>query len=501
MKNNSPTTFSRQGFIGIKSAWILGIFIAVASVFAETETSLVTGELGATSDYKRATAKTTGSSGKTVTLFRSGSLSGAFRSEIYFSVTVPPGLKILKIHPRTYPRSRGKARVIMMHEQEPTVSDIYSGNNSGFTAAYPPAGTWYGLVYGESGYQGLGFDIKGVVDPKPFSPVAGRYAQLVNDEDYVSILVSGSGSFTGNLYIRGVRSAFKGKFDIDGDASKVNGTPYSLHLDREPSASGLGANVISGSILGRSISAHHTAYKKGSSAQEAGRYTVMLSPQITSSTVPPGIGYGRISVTKTGGTTFSGRLADGSSHTFSGHVYGSPTGKNQILIYTPKSYRSKGLLCGALTFESSSNSDCNGIVRWIKPVTQTARYPDEIDTHLTAFGNRYGVRSRGLPAVDFPTNIEVRLSGGGLDSDIVEAATYSALNKVLILGSNPSKLKVTINSAQGTFSAAFIHPATNKKVTSKGVLYQNTNSPRAAGYFLGPIVDGSAFGGAITLLP
>jgi hypothetical protein len=360
------------------------------------------------------------------------------------------------------------------------------------------------LLYGDSNFSGYGFDVTGVIDPSPFSLVAGRYSQIINSTDYLSLSVSSSGAFTGTLYRQRIRITVKGKFDVSGNATSLTGVPHTLRLDREPNASGLGANVITGTVSDLAISAYRAAYKTGDSAPEAGLYTSTMTPQSPSSTVPPGIGYTRITITKTGNATVSGRLPDGSTVTYSGPLHGSSTGKKQLLLYTVQPYTGKGMLSVPLTFDTTVASDCSGICRWIKPDIRSTTYPTQINTSLNVTASRYGARSRGLPALDFPSradNVLIRLSGGGLTSDIVETATFSNLNAVTITGLNMSKLKVTINASTGTFSTTFIHPATRQTMTCLGVLYQNIAFPQSAGYFIGPLLNDTRSGGKITLLP
>ena len=139
------------------------------------------------------------------------------------------------------------------------------------------------------------------------------------------------------------------------------------------------------------VAFHHVAYGKGQAAIEAGKYTALLNATDTGMTVPQGTGYATLTVSKTGGATMAGKLADGTAFTAAGPLVGGTMG-DQFVLNVPLPYRSvmtkgaKGLLAGALTFEPLTGSHLDGSVGWMKPEQTTGAFPAAIDTSLSVIG-------------------------------------------------------------------------------------------------------------------
>lgn len=429
-----------------------------------------------------------------ILLFNSGSLSGSRGSDQYFQFTVPPGLLSVTLEIFTYPGAYGSGRAAASYNTYPSDAALNSGNPTGYN---PPAGTYFARVHGDSYFRGIGVRILGT--PPPFYSVAGTFASVVDGTNYVRFTVNTMGAFSGVFLLDRVAIPFKGRFDSNGNAASIQPVPFSLHLDPDPSTDGLGANVVTGTVAGHTVAAYHTAYRATSNARETGSYTVLLSPTQTGATIPSGIGFASLRVARNGNSTMVGKLPDGTSFTSSGPLFGAPGKKRQFLLLSTAVYANKGLIASPIVFEALPGNNCTSSLRWLKPVTASTVYPGSIDTTLALTGNLYGSRLRGLPAVDFTpglNNITLNLSGGGLATNISEAATFSILNTVTLSGANPSNIRVAVNSATGIFRGLFAPVPGGADVPFTGMLYQNANTPRAAGYFL----NGTQ-GGAITIDP
>ena len=64
------------------------------------------------------------------------------------------------------------------------------------------------------------------------------------------------------------------------------------------------------------MTATHAAYGKGETVNELGKYTILINPAAAGAAIPAGVGYGKMTVSKTGGVSVTGKLANGSA--FSG---------------------------------------------------------------------------------------------------------------------------------------------------------------------------------------
>ena len=321
--------------------------------------------------------------------------------------------------------------------------------------------------------------------------------------EFVTFTLSATGIFSGKILLPGGFGSFTGVFNPNGDGTSVSPNFFSLQLSSASSGNDPSTAVIAGSVAGKAVSAWHTAYRAGDSTPEAGKYTVLLSPTQTGPTLPPGTGFGVVTIAKGGGVKTVFKLADGTALTGGSALHGSASGKHQFVLYPPTFYGKTGRLVGLVTMQSLAGSDLDGAVGWIKYASTAKYYPDAIDTTLTLVGARYAARPRGFPAVDFPAranNISVTLKGGGIP-ETSATGTLSALNLVTVSSVNSVGIKITVNAAAGSFSGSFVHLQNGKTIKFSGALFQHSSAPKAAGFFLGPLDDGFAPGGAVSILP
>jgi len=126
-------------------------------------------------------------------------------------------------------------------------------------------------------------------------------------------------------------------------------------------------------------------------------------------------------------------------------------------------------------------------------------YPQAFESALDADGAQYvvpGVRISVLPIITGTFT----LSNGGLPSDDSELV-FLYKNVLYFPAANLNNISVAINVAAGSFSGVFTHPVSKKPITFSGLLYQNANSPGAAGFFIGPVITGTSVTGDVLLTP
>jgi hypothetical protein len=313
-----------------------------------------------------------------------------------------------------------------------------------------------------------------------------------------------TGHLTGKLIYEGATQAVNGVFDKDGF---YNGKPAGLGLVLSSGSGGESYTAgywMHGSVSGQNGSApfntYHAAYARKEAVAEAGKYTLLLSGTGKSNSIPQGTGYAYAAVAKTGGgVTMKGKLADGTAFSVAGLVVSGPDG-NEFFVFNPKVYGKKGLFAGPVVFEHLTGSDCNGTMEWMRPAGGGALYPQGFDAYLNLAGSIYVKPGKGI-VLPLLVDGTLTLSAGGLSAPIPEPVAVSPQGILVVTGSNPNDLKISVDTSTGGVSGSFVHPVSMKPVSFSGVLYQNTSLPGAGGFFIGPILSGTSLSGNVILAP
>jgi len=367
----------------------------------------------------------------------------------------------------------------------------------------------------------VGLAATGTNGPVTFSGGAGSYAGLLSGtgnsvRGYAGLTLTAKGAVTGKLYLDGVSTAVKGAFATNGSFS---GTPFNLGMVLTSGSGGplnpAGYQMISNAASNNgsvAYIAYHAAYTAVQSVKEYTKYTLIMNGTDTDPSIPQGSSYATLVIPKKGGTvSFTGKLADGTPLVYSTFIASGPYG-HQILLFDSALYNSKGFVGGPLTFEPRLDTDCDGIVQWVKPpAISKTNYPGGINTLLTAGGAEYILPTHVNPPIPITDGTFI-ISDGGLPAPDAEGVVLFTTDRLLFTGANPNNIKVTINGAAGNFTGTFLDPVTLKSTAFSGVLYQNNNDPGAAGFFLAPIVTGSnarglpilsgtTLSGNVTLIP
>ena len=293
--------------------------------------------------------------------------------------------------------------------------------------------------------------------------------------------ITGSGTYTGKLLIKGSTYAISGGFNVFGQASNYiartaeQGGPMTLEMtlnwnDSPPNISG----TVSGSNGAWLANLTNELALKGSSSAE---YTACVFPDGT----PPGYGY--MLITNHEGTfTLRVTLADGTS--FSQTV--PLSGAGDLPVYG-NLYGGTGLLLGWIGLESGSLS---GNLTWIKPASRsTALYGNGFTNQIFLQGSPWTNPLPHTAAIDLPSG-QLAISGESLLTNLTFNVMVSNNNALVKLpGGSTNSLTGSISPKTGLLTITFGNGA--GKATTAGTAAVLQNVTNAAGFFLGKANAGS----------
>ncbi len=346
----------------------------------------------------------------------------------------------------------------------------------------------------------------------------------IDHHGLLGITVLATGTFTGKVTLCGTVFPISGVFQNEGGArfgtlktttlqlrkKELSVGALALALDTTPGAERItGTLSKDGSVVSVLDHADHALYtaKKNPAAPlmnvpvtlldpstDNGLYTALFlasdAPNNGVNAFPRGDGWAKVSVTAAGAVRITGKLADGSTVSYSNLL----SRTNELPVFTLL-YLNKGLLSGTLKFDPTrEESDARGAgFTWYKRANASdklypAGWPEGIQVGMTASkfvrsaGNSdltvLGIAGKTAPAV----NAALLLANGLLAEPISTDLSIAAGNKVTIAGTNGGELKVSINPVAGSVTGSFIHSGDGKAVPFSGVIYQKTHS--AGGFFL-----------------
>jgi polygalacturonase/PKD repeat protein len=325
-------------------------------------------------------------------------------------------------------------------------------------------------------------------------PAVGKYNGLVIQTNAPSQASSGSikltvsrhGPFAASLTVGGVRSAFKGQFDISGNATNTvvrkgsNSLQVILHLDLADDPDQITGIISDGSFTSE-VLADRDVFSAMARCPLAGTYTVVLQPpEGNDPSIPEGFGYGTLTVTSTGLGRMIGFLADGAKISVS-----VPLSKHGTWPLYEALYKNQGACIGWVTF--GTNSSVGATVDWFRPpLSSSPFFPSGFSTNVTLSGERYVSPANGGPGIAI-TNV-VTLGGGNLIGSIVETVQVSEVGSVFVSPPNTQNLQLKLQPATGQFRGSFTHPVLNKTVNFNGLVLQLDGT--GSGYFLGNSASG-----------
>jgi Tol biopolymer transport system component len=243
--------------------------------------------------------------------------------------------------------------------------------------------------------------------PNPFTGQSGSYRfaggnASFNGEGVLTLTESGGISLV--VRSQGARFRGKGTLPLNGIFEGALTAP-----GREPLDVRLTTNFPAGSITiqfpenGLVVPVEREARNLEAIGLEAGRYTLILSPQTVSAASPEGFGRISMDLERSGAYRLTGNLADGTGIAAAGHLL--ETGS--FLIHSSL-YNDRGFLTGRGSVTDATAGTMAGELLWRKPADEgDATYPLGFQTTLVVAGTP---KPDALPA-DF---VQVSLSGAGL---------------------------------------------------------------------------------------
>jgi uncharacterized repeat protein (TIGR03803 family) len=322
----------------------------------------------------------------------------------------------------------------------------------------------------------------------PFIAAAGTYDGLFSDASGVAeqsagllrnLVIGKSGSYSGQIVIRGIAHGFTGSFDASEQSSATvarptnEGFPMALNMT-------LTGKIVTGTVFGidsggwRSSLVAEEVETTGSA-----RYTLIVPPGAGAPTdCPPGYGYALLT-NHNGFVTLNGALADAATFTQSVPLVG-----NGDVPFYASLYGNTGLIFGWLNIDGGLTGTN---VWWVAPSSSSPLYP-------AGFTNVFAIIASEWtkpPANYIPSGtLTISNSSLALDFDV------SIANDTLIkeAGAPSNSLTGTLNPNTGLLKLAFGN-GTGKATTTAyaAILGDSTN---ARGFFLT-----KTNGGAVLLQP
>ena len=217
-------------------------------------------------------------------------------------------------------------------------------------------------------------------------------------------------------------------------------------------------------------------------------YTLTLTA--TDSTIPQGIGYATLNISRKDGFVLAGALPDGESFSTSGKL-ADEIGVTVVNVTKALAYPSvtvknaKGSLDGSLYIVSSGSDDIDGTLTWTKPAQKKGTHPAAIQTNPDIGGWIYTAPPKGgsvLPGFTTGQVVLTDTTGFSLTKDV----TLTAQNKLTVTNPGTDKLSLAITARTGLFKGSFRYPFgdTFKSATIDGVLSQSGTA--GFGLFRGP---------------
>ena len=206
----------------------------------------------------------------------------------------------------------------------------------------------------------------------PFPPVRGGYAGLMADTNgvlpgnsgYFRIAMTGSGLFTGRLFVGGRGFGFHGRFDTAGDASvtvkrgRLNPLALALQVDLADGTEQITGWVTNGGWASGLVGDRNVFNARSNPAQQAGSRAFFLQEEAGAASAAAA---GTSVIHRSGATRVRGKLSDG--RVFSA---GSLLAKNGDYPFYLSLNHGNELVIGWLNFPPTNAPTASGTVLWVR---------------------------------------------------------------------------------------------------------------------------------------
>jgi uncharacterized repeat protein (TIGR03803 family) len=328
-----------------------------------------------------------------------------------------------------------------------------------------------------------------------FDAAAGHYfGTLDNGTGDVSLKLSGNGKFSGRLLAAGKAHSLAGTLSVTGTA----GVTLSGTADAFTTQLLLvnGNYILTGSGGGATYTALRSVFDAEGTVSGTGQYGLVLQAQPAAGAAPAGDGYATLKINRAGVVSLSGKLPDGDTLRSTGLLLQGTNGQDEYQFFNSAN------LYGGLQFADEATTDLTGSGNWVVAVKKNKYYPLGFSAGLMVRGARYTPPARGVIALPFASGTDngtAAITGGGLATAINETITLTTQNKIFVSGTNPEKLRISVNAPRGTFSGSFVEPSQTRATSFSGILYQKAAVPGGFAAFLGPLTTGTNASGSVEL--
>ena len=354
----------------------------------------------------------------------------------------------------------------------------------------------------------------------------------------LTVTVSKTGSFTGNLRYHGNSFGFAGVVGNDGQAhfKPDSGTLFTLDKSRpfflgDPGQLAFRVNATAGlsasisSLPGSGGATIATGVAKISNYNAAhlapfnllnlplvqpskGVYNLFLpsrpqTPALAASEYPQGHGYLTLTVTKFGAIAVVGKLADGSAFSTPSVLRADGTAPLFVSLY-----QRSGFACGELAFANLPDSDVSGTGwHWVRPKNDNAAVYSNgwTDVRLNPIGTKYAQPTSldfGQGTVDpINGNASLDFSDGFLAAPrSLPVSVDRGTGAVRRIPANNPAFTLGFKPATGAFGGTFVH-SNGKRASYAGVVVKKGSTRGGFGFFLSPGKTAPVESGAVEIDP
>jgi len=325
-----------------------------------------------------------------------------------------------------------------------------------------------------------------------FQPIKATYNGLFFESGWweqnsgtLTLRTTTQGSYSAKLKIGSSRYSFSGVFDPDGYVFREIPRRYDYPLWVEFQVDPDDPDLITGTVSSDSYYGAWTADLvadravndgKYSISYDAGRYTMILLGDPTTTNNPAGHSWGTIKVNGAGRLKFAGSLADGTKVTQSATL-----SKDGYWPFYISLYQGEGAIYSWLQLNGSVDEDVSGDVTWIRPAVPGAwYYPDGFALLVQADGSDYVRPPKGVRILNV-ANAQIQFNWGDLYQNFTNHVFLDDRNRVLNYSANGLNMKFSLS--KGTYRGSVLDPSTWTWFRFQGVVLQRYDL--APGYFLG----------------
>ena len=316
---------------------------------------------------------------------------------------------------------------------------------------------------------------------------------------YLTFTVGDRGAYSAKLLLNGRAYRLHGILAPDGTGDYTIARPNTnylrahFYLDLTNGTDRLDGYVTEETAIGDVIWSSElvldrATYNRTNPAPHAGKYTIVILPDVNSPTGPAGESVGTVTLSAYGALSFVGNLADGTKATQRTTL--SKDGIWPLYFSFP---RGLGALVSLVTNDTSQPStDLSGPLCWFKQPQPTARYYfDGFTNSTTLVGSRFTPPTPTNSLLNL-TNAILAFTNSQFSTDFTNVIELTPQNTILNRSDN--KLSVRLSKATGLFSGSVTPPSGGKPISFSGALLQKQNA--GAGFFLMTNASGS-----VTLAP